>query len=115
METKQELVSHVKNWIEIDNAISTLQKNIKELKDQKKTLTQSLVSVMKENEIDCFDINDGKLIYSKSKYKKPINKKTLLDSLNNYFKDNNDLASDLSKFIMDNREDTIKENIRRKK
>ena len=47
METKQELVSHVKNWIEIDNAISTLQKNIKELKDQKKTLTQSLVSVMK--------------------------------------------------------------------
>ena len=27
---------------------------------------------MKTNEIDCFDINDGKLIYAKSKVKKPI-------------------------------------------
>ncbi len=77
MDTKEQLVNHIREWIEIDNGISGLQKQIKELRENKKELTNSLVNVMKSNEIDCFDINDGKLIYSKSKVKKPINKKTL--------------------------------------
>ena len=71
MDTKEQLVNHIREWIEIDNGISGLQKQIKELRENKKELTNSLVNVMKSNEIDCFDINDGKLIYSKSKVKKP--------------------------------------------
>ena len=75
----------------------------------------SLVDVMKSNEIDCFDLNDGKLIYSKSKYKKPISKKVLLDTLNGYFKNDSKIAQDLSEHIMNSREETVKEIIRRKK
>ena len=63
MDTKEQLVNHIKEWIEIDNGISGLQKQIKQMRENKKELTSSLVNVMKSNEIDCFDINDGKLIY----------------------------------------------------
>ena len=115
MDTKEQLVNHIREWIEIDNGISGLQKQIKELRENKKELTNSLVNVMKSNEIDCFDINDGKLIYSKSKVKKPINKKTLLLALDNYFKEDSEMAKQLSEHILNSREETVKESIRRKK
>ena len=115
MDTKAELVNRIKEWIQIDNEITKLQKQIKEYREGKKQLTSSLVDVMKNNEIDCFDINDGKLIYSKSKCKKPINKKTLLEAIQLYFKDNDKMALDLSEHILNSREETVKESIRRKK
>ena len=115
MDTKEQLVNHIREWIEIDNGISGLQKQIKELRENKKELTNSLVNVMKSNEIDCFDINDGKLIYSKSKVKKPIHKKTLLSALDNYFKEDSEMAKQLSEHILNSREETVKESIRRKK
>lgn len=115
MDTKEELVKHIRGWIQIDNDISTLQKQMKILRDEKKNLTTSLVDVMKMNEIDCFDINDGKLIYAKSKYKKPINKKSLSDALQAYFKDDAEMAQEVSQHIMNSREETIKESIKRKK
>lgn len=115
MDTKEELVKHIRGWIQIDNDISALQRQMKILREDKKNLTASLVDVMKSNEIDCFDINDGKLIYAKSKYKKPINKKSLSDALQAYFKDDMETAQELSNHIMNSREETIKESIKRKK
>ena len=115
MDTKEELVKHIRGWIQIDNDISALQRQMKTLREDKKNLTASLVDVMKSNEIDCFDINDGKLIYAKSKYKKPINKKSLSDALQSYFKNDTELAQELSNHIMNSREETIKESIKRKK
>lgn len=114
METKEQLVSNIKEWIKIDTEISQLRQEIKELNNKKKTMTENLVNVMKTNNIDCFDINDGSLIYKKSKVKKPINSKTLLTSLQNYYKDNHQIAEDLTKYILDNREEQIKEIIKRK-
>ena len=114
MDTKQELVTHIRNWIQIDNEILDLQKRIKTYREDKKKLTESLVNVMKTNEIDCFDVKEGKLIYSRSKVKKPINKKTLLSALEVYFRDNQELAQNVSEHILNSREETIKENIRRR-
>tara|TARA_B110000285_G_scaffold205890_1_gene244005 strand:+ start:29 stop:382 length:354 start_codon:yes stop_codon:yes gene_type:complete len=115
MDTKAELITYIRTWIEIDNEISDLQKKIRDFRNEKKELTGSLVDIMKTNEIDCFDINDGKLIYAKSKVKKPINKKTLLAALEGFFKDDTDMATQLSEHILNSREETVKESIRRKK
>jgi len=115
MDTKAELITHIRSWIDIDNEISKLQKQIKDFRNEKKELTESLVDIMKTNEIDCFDINDGKLIYAKSKVKKPINKKTLLTALEGYFKEDVKMATQLSEHILNSREETVKESIRRKK
>jgi hypothetical protein len=114
MDSKEDLVKHIRTWIQIDNKIAELQKTIKNYKTEKKDLTESLVNIMKSNELDCIDINNGKLIYSKTKTKKAISKKVLLDSLKLYFKEDIDLAQEVSEHILNNREETIKENIRRK-
>ena len=49
MDTKEQLVHHIREWIEIDNGISGLQKQIKQMRENKKELTSSLVNVMKSN------------------------------------------------------------------
>ena len=112
-ETKAQLVQYIKSWIEVDNSMRNLQKEMKTLKDNKKTLTDALVNVMKSNEIDVFDINDGKLVYAKTKVKAPINKTTLFAALMQHYKDE-DAAKKLSEFILDSRQEKIKESIRRK-
>ena len=114
METKEQLVSNIKDWIKIDTEISDLKAQIRERTNKKKTLTENLVTVMKTNKIDCFDINGGALVYKTSKVKKPINGKTLLAALQNYYKSEPKIAEDLSKHIMDSREEQIKETIKRK-
>jgi single-stranded DNA-specific DHH superfamily exonuclease len=113
-ETKEQLVLRIKEWIKIDNEISKLKKEIKERNDKKKKLTEGLVNVMKTNEIDCFDINGGALVYKKSLVKKPINGKMLMDTLQKYFKNDSQEATELTKFILDNRQQELKETIRRK-
>jgi hypothetical protein len=114
METKEQLVSNIKEWIKIDNEISQLKNEIKERTNKKKTLTETLVTVMKSNQIDCFDINGGALIYKQNKVKKGISAKTLLATLQEYYKDDAKTAEELTKYVLDNREEQIKETIRRK-
>jgi hypothetical protein len=114
METKDQLVNNIKEWIKLDNEVSQLKTEIKERMNKKKSLTEDLVSVMKSNSIDCFDINGGSLVYKKNKVKKPINGKTLLSALKNYYKTDPTIAEDLTKHIMENREEQIKETIKRK-
>lgn len=114
METKEKLVNNIKDWIKMDNEIATLKADLKSKMTHKKTLTENLVSVMKTNNIDCFDITGGALIYKTNKVKKPINGKTLLQSLNAYYKNNPQMAEDLTKHIMDNREEQVKETIKHK-
>lgn len=114
METKEQLVNNIKEWIQIDNEIAKMKAEIKEKNNRKKMITENLVTVMKTNSIDCFDINGGALIYKKNTVKKPINGKTLLNALQNYYKTEPEIAEELTKHIMDSREIQIKETIRRK-
>lgn len=114
MDTKEQLVNNIKDWIKIDNEISQLKAEIKERNNKKKTLTENLVTVMKTNSIDCFDINGGALVYKKNKVKKPINGKTLLSALQNYYKNDVKIAEEITKHVMDSREEQIKETIKRK-
>jgi len=114
METKEELVVNIKEWIKMDTDIASLQKQLKEKKQHKKQITESLLNVMKKNEIDCFDINGGSLQYKKHKVKKPLTSKTLLASLRSYYASAPQKAEELSKYLLENREEEIKETIKRK-
>ena len=108
-DSKQILVSTIKEWVSINSQINTLQSQLKDLKTKKKHLSDSLINVMENNEIDRFDINNGKLIYRKNKIKSSINKDYLLKMLDNYFEKYPEVdTNDVSTFILDNR--PIKEN-----
>jgi hypothetical protein len=114
METKDELITNIKEWIKLDNELSKLQSEIKIRKNRKKELTLGLVETMKKNTIDCFDISGGALVYKKNKVKKAITGKTLMSALQNYYKDNPSIAQELTTHILNSREEQIKETIHRK-
>jgi len=114
METKEELITNIKEWIKIDNEMLQLQKEIKERRNRKKTLTDALMVTMKKNEIDCFDINGGSIVYKKNKIKKPLNGKSLMAALQKYYETTPQRAEEVAKFVMENREEQVKEIIKRK-
>jgi len=116
LETKEELIANVKEWIKIDGEISTFKSEIKNRLAKKKILTDRLVVVMKKNEIECFDINGGAIVYTKTVSKRAINAKMLLATLNDYYKESNNpqLGAEISQFILNNRKITTKETITRK-
>ena len=78
MTEKDALINNIKTWIGLDNEIKLLQKEIKNRREQKKLLTTELVDVMKNNDIDCWNTGEGKLIYSKTKTKAPLSKKAFI-------------------------------------
>ena len=114
MTSQEEIIENVKAWISIEDEIKQLQKVIREKKKDKKIYTENLVNIMKQNEIDCFDITDGKLIYTKNKVKQALSKKHLLNALGAYFQNDNGRAKDVANFILESRETKIRENIKNK-
>jgi len=111
MDTKEQLVKSVKEWVKIDNEIRSLQEEIKKRKNNKKQISESLITIMKQHEIDCFDIKDGQICYTKKQIKKPITKGMLVNVLSKYFKGDVLKANEVNSFIMENREETTKESI----
>jgi hypothetical protein len=114
MDSKEELITNVKEWLKMDNEIAKLKAEIKDRNNRKKVLTESLLGVMKKNKLECFDINGGALVYKQSKVKKPISGKSLMLALQNYYKNDTKTVEELTKYILDSREEQVKETIRRK-
>jgi len=114
METKEQLIVSIKEWVKLDNEIRSLQKEANKRKADKKKISESLMNVMKNNEIDCFDINDGQICYTQKSVKKPITQKVLLDILSKYFDGDVFKATEINNFIVENRVEETKEAIVRK-
>ena len=112
----QQLVSSIKEWLDIETKITEYSKELRELRKRKKILNLSLMQVMKDNEIDCFDCNNGQIMYTRNNVKKPVNKKYLNDVQEKYFEgQNHEEATKLCNYILDNRDIQVHENIKLKK
>lgn len=111
---KEHIVENIKEWIQIDNELKEIARVAKERRQRKKELTSNLVDIMKNNEIDCFDVKNDKLIYTKNKVKSTLSKKTLMTALQNYYKDDPQQGQQVTEFLLNSREEKIKESIRRK-
>jgi hypothetical protein len=114
LETKEELMQTLKEWVKKDNEIRQLQKQQTMLKNEKKQISVSLLDVMKRNEIECFDINDGKILYNKKNVKKPISQKKMIELLSRYYDGDLLKATEINNFLLDNREEVVQETIVRK-
>ena len=114
METKQQLVNSIRDWVRIDNEMRKLKSETSKRKKEQKKISESLIDVMRKNDIDEFDLNDGKLMYSKRSVKKPITQKILLGILANYYEGDIKKAVDVNNYIMDSREEVEVEKISRK-
>lgn len=114
MASKTELVQSIRDWIAIDNEIRELNKELRIRKTKQQQISQTLMQTMKDKEIDAFDITGGKITYNKKTVKKPITKKNLLGILSKYYKDDETQAIEMNTFIMNNRDEIVKESIGRK-
>ena len=114
MDTKEQLVNYVKEWVLIDEEMKQLQKVMREKRQKKKELNDVLIGVMKKNEIECFDTKNGKLLYSVNKSKKSITKKMLFETLQKYYQNDEAKANERAAFILESRDETVKEIIKRK-
>ena len=110
---KAEIIESIKEWMRIDNEIRNLNKEVRDRKIQQTNISKRLMITMKDNNIDEFNVKEGKLVYSKKQIKKPITKKYLTDVLLKYYDGDAEQATELNSFIDENREATTKESIRR--
>ena len=111
MSNKQQLVNNIREWVKLDNEIRSLKKEQEQRKKKQKSLNETLIEIMKNSEIDCIDIKDGQICYNRKNVKKPITKKYLLDILAKYFDGDIEKAENANEFILNNREEVIKESI----
>jgi hypothetical protein len=117
METKDQLINAIKEWVKLDNEIKALQSELKTRKNKQKKVADLLMETMKNENIDGVDLNNGKeqLCYSKRTVKKPITKTILLNILSKYYNGDSEKASEVNTFILENRGENIKESIILKK
>ena len=69
MQDTNNLRDSVKNWLQIDNEIKQLQKEIKKRRTMKKQITDQLINTMKSNDIDVMNIPDGRLVKTTNRVK----------------------------------------------
>lgn len=112
--SKEEMITHIKKWIQYDNDIKQLQNELKTKKESRRQHTEQLVNIMKSNEIDCFDVNNGKLLFSRTKVKTPLNKSQMVQALMEYFNNDEPRVRELEDRLMSARKEKITETIRRK-
>ena len=114
MENKEQLVKAIREWVKLDNDMKVLKTEMSKRKKEKDLLSVRLIETMKQNQIDEFDINDGRIMYNKKTVKKPITKKMLLSILTTYYNEDGEKAVEVNNYILDHREEVIKETIMRK-
>ena len=69
MSTKEKIINTIQSYLKVEEEMKVLQKELKERRQKKKDYTELLIDIMKNNEIDCFDLSEGKIIYSQKKNK----------------------------------------------
>jgi hypothetical protein len=77
-------------------------------------LSASLLYVMRKNEIDCFDITNGRIVYSKTKVRVPLNNGQLKSALTTYYKDDAEKAVGLTEFLLASRVEKTRESVKMK-
>ena len=110
---KEELQKYVKQWITYDDEIKALQQAIKERKKLKNEVGDVILNFMDSNQIPHFNLNDGKLIFSKSQQTQPVNLNYLKETLPKCSILNQQQYQELFEYIQNNREKKTKTRLKR--
>lgn len=110
---KEELQKYVKQWITYDDEIKALQQAIKERKKLKNDIGDVVLNFMDNNKIPHFNLNDGKLIFSKSQQTQPVNLNYLKETLPKCNILDQKQYQELFEYIQNNREKKIKTQLKR--
>ena len=93
----------VKQYLNLDDDIKKLEKVIREKKQAKQKLTETILTFMSNYNIVDMTTGNGKLKRSVSYTKKPLNKETLKSKLGEYFK-NYEKGEEIANYIIEKRD-----------
>ena len=82
-EAPEELVNKVKEFIRLDNLLSEKQKEIKDIRTEKKEIEDYLIENLEQLGESAIEISDGKLIKNKSETKAPISSTIFRQAMEN--------------------------------
>jgi hypothetical protein len=106
------LKQNIKDWVKLDEEMSELRQRIRTLNQAKKALSEGLLTIMKDQRIDEFDLNNDSKLVRQTK-KKQNNPLTLITSLSKYYEDEKD-AQKVTEFILNSRLERLSESICKK-
>ena len=113
MDSKANLIKNIESWIILESEINNLSNSLKQKKNEKKEITNYLITIMKNNNIDEYDVGKNKFIYSQKKTKQPISKKFLLENLERIL-NNTDEAEKITELLLDARQEKLTDNLKKK-
>ena len=112
--TKEELIGYIRNWVSLDSELKNLRSETKKINQEKKELSNKLIEIMKENDIETIDMKEGKLQYKKSTVKAPISKKHLIACLESFYEKDSTVVEELTSHILESRDTKVYESIKHK-
>ena len=111
LQITQEFQENVIKYVKYDDLIRRKNDEIKKLKKQKKPCEEYIIKYLDREDINCIEINDGKLRKNKSENKVPLNQETIKDAIGKKITDPEVIKEILK--IMDNRPKKVNVNIKR--
>jgi hypothetical protein len=109
----EEIKPIVREWIRLDNELRELKKAQQIRNKDKKEASEKLIRIMREINMEGFDTKDGQILYTRKNVKKPLSQGQLMSILSNYYKGNEEKALELNSYILENREEVVRESIKR--
>jgi phage gpG-like protein len=111
---KQMIRQQIREWVKLEEESVALKQRMKQINQGKKDISAKLLVVMKEHDLDEFDLNqEGKLVRQVKKTKQGLSKKTLLTSLTHYYKNETE-AKKTTDFILNTRVEKLSESLCKK-
>ncbi len=92
----------VKEYLKLDDEIKKLSKAIKDRRNKKDNLEETIITYLKSNEISQINVNEKQLICGVSKRTSGLSQKNLDNMLHDYFADSKE-ATQVINFIMSNK------------
>lgn len=111
---KEELVSIIKDWIEIEKEITKINSELKQKRTAKKEFNEKIIVLMKQHQVEALNMSGGSILYKKTTGKKSLNKQSMVEILGKYFANKEVNVEELTKYMFDNREEKITESIKMK-
>tara|TARA_B100000900_G_C20480524_1_gene675235 strand:- start:719 stop:1072 length:354 start_codon:yes stop_codon:yes gene_type:complete len=102
------------SWVKLDNKITTLRNEMRELRSEKNALTEEIYTIAEQNNYDrsTIEISDGKLRFQQVKQTNPLTFKFLEKCLHECL-DNEETVTSIIKYIKSKRESKYSYEIRR--
>lgn len=108
----QQLSAVIKGWKELHSETAVIKEQLREKTKRLKAMEEMILRIMKKNNIGALDLasTGGRLLYRKTNSKGSLAPKTLQALLTNHLK-SDQKASEIMKYITDNRETKTRESL----